>query len=408
MEITQLKRRLLNVFAGLLVLEGIYACSSAPGELIGQESFAVEGESGQPNPCLGDCSPATCPTGLMDCSPVPQVACAIGYKGTGVQIPNVTHTYNLIATTYSVRSNGVTVGHHTGLGLTEQDSGYSGSYGICDWQTGQEDVISYSGPGGPVQPMGQVWNHGRTVDPNANSTVATVSFQTSTFSPPDLLLAVNNCMDIAMTDGFCDTLCGNDAYTLPSAAIVSTDPGPTAPAPFANRMKYTAAGIGWGGSQASILGGILNWPVPVTRVPLYGHNSNNDANAEVQMFHSCGAFEAWLAGNCSMFNDPNLACGTDWAWIDAVLDARINMVCATSCGGLRMSTYPASTAGDQDIAASSASVTGAYSNACCPDGRDVSCTPSSPNANWSMCGGQPCAGNFKEGTWGGCWQVNGM
>jgi len=387
-------------FGGTLILGTILPACGVPDEVAGADIGATQRDttsgtsgsgsgsgSGTSNPCWPntDCTPQC----NVDCG-TPPATCAHGHKMSGWM--QTYKTLTLLATKYAVNGSTcgpVTLGHHTGLAV--QSSSRTTVWNLaCD--TGLTSTMSHETP----SIVNIIFDHGRTYDSNANSPVESFTWDTGTGQPAEYEQALHLCTQY-FTDyeGFCDSVCGNDAYTLPSGTQWT---GPiSGNRKFANRIKY---GGGTGGSNAYWAGAFSSvWQAVFGStnidVPLYGHNSNNDANATFAMFGACRKFKSWLDGNCNALADPNLGCAPNWSQIKSQVNLQVRQVCMSSCGGFQYAngTYvlPAGvTAPDLDIAAPDSNINAAASSR-------------------TVCGAiQPWSGNYLEGPWPNGQFVQGM
>jgi hypothetical protein len=386
MEQSKLQR---HVFAGALVLGSILpACVAAPDDIADEDLGTVEqaettsgsgsgSGSGSANPCWP--TPSCTPSCNRDCG-TPPATCAIGNKNSGWA--KTIKTVQLLATRYEVsvsQCGPFTLGYHTGLGVRNKEATTAWSLS-CD---GGLQTTSFTG--GPYEgPL--TYNHGRTYDPAVNTVVDTFTFDTGTGQPTAYEDAIWSCLGVVQ-DGFCDSVCGNDAYTVPSAAISRTSNTTwlnSLTTPFTGRMKYGNNSTYWGYANATA--NFFKFWGNFIRVPYYGHNSNNDANAVKGMFGACRAFKSWLDGNCNVLADSNRSCGPNWSLIQSQINKQIRSVCKTHCGGLQLKNgayYDVpNAAADSNVAARDSNMSSA----------PVSSSTVCPNI-------QPWSGNFLEGPW---------
>src|SRR5262249_54242955 len=157
-----------------------------------------------------------------------------------------------------------------------------------------------------------------------------LTYETGTGQPVSYSWAIQQCLGW-VKDSFCDTVCGNDAYTAPTAQ--APDPGPSYTRMFSNRFRYDAApDINLGQTPSA------HTYYPILRVPLYGHNSNNDAQAVAAMFAGCKAVKSWLDGHCDVLKSQANGCGADWGAITTQINYQIRRACI-QCNGVRMYNY---------------------------------------------------------------------
>lgn len=380
-------------FTGALVLASIQA-ACVETDLTPEEIGAVEQAVGSGSGTSGSgstCDPAPTSPCVQSCgrscAPIPAPAQGRYPAPKTSGWATTTYTYRLRATKYSVTWAG---GWHTGVGFTASSKTDSERF-WCEDTNGDGVGDTTKSQRATSTPTQEVWdsknhNHGRTVlDDLAHSTVnTTVEFTTGGKQPAAYKEAMLMCIGLAERDGFCDRLCGNDAYTVPNIAKNDNDdPHPTDPMPFTNRMNYgvspTSDPARW-----SHLRDLTVWPIPHYRVPRYGHNSNNDANAQNAMMAQCNGFRVWLDSAYDTLVSPNAQCGTDWGAIGTQLDSRIRAVCNAQCGGVRMFNYPATPTGDTCIAASDSSLSGFNGSSIQPQPDAVKCME---------------AGNYLQGAW---------
>jgi hypothetical protein len=348
-------------------------------------SGSGSGSGSGSNPCLGD---EYCPTACnYHCDKVP-VACSNAKKQSGWA--KTTHTIELLATRYTVDGT-CWMGKHTGIGASRQDTFYSESYSCATGTTTNTST-------GAKSYQAVASNHGRTYDPNSNAVAGTLTYETGAGQPQAYEDAINACLTY-VGDSFCDTQCGNDAYTIPPAGQFG-DPGSSYQQVFSNRFRYAAAGTNWAGTSSScaafLTGSYLlgYFTGDKIRIPLNGHNSNTDANAERAMFGQCADFKSWLDSHCDVLASSAHSCGPDWATIQAEITRRVRSTCGV-CGGFRNYAYTTPSV-DSNRALPDSSLNAASSSKTCAKNPEV-------------CGfGQPYAGTYSEGTWPINWRVDGM
>jgi hypothetical protein len=196
-----------------------------------------------------------------------------------------TQTFDLLLSNYDVEGT-LGNGEHQGMALR-----YRRTFADCR----QEEALAY------------LFNHGRTISTAKPEHTIVIRHKQRELTAGELSTGADLFMEQCMmggaaSDGFCDSMCGNDGYTLPPA-LLDHDRGTlgswndafTAKSAFPgdeNRRKAT-----WWFSDD---------------YPAYGHNSNNDAEAQYDMFGRC-----------------------DWdrAEIPDAYDLAVTRTCELQCGG---------------------------------------------------------------------------
>ncbi len=265
---------------------------------LGSQAQAATGSTGyqaSPNcPCINP--PYDCWTGLQ---------CDEGCIGTGYS--ETVWKWAFAATNYQVNwwlDNLLSIpGRHVGAGIIDE-------YGVRTFdknRTWTNQGYWYTGYWNSYPYRSLIYNtanHGRTINTsgltsgtlyngmaNANY-VSVATFHVSRgWASSQRLQAIDQCLSTAMTDGFCDRMCGNDAYTIP----------PASQAPrtlwsfkaFNQRRVYEPYYPSYW-SQVAINSGVVPWVAPT-----YGHNSNTDAVAEKTMFDKCRGFISQIQSNCN-------------------------------------------------------------------------------------------------------------
>lgn len=364
-------------FAGALALSSIAACVEDPADELGADEQLATSGSGTSgatctNPVYGN------PMYLNQ--PVP-VACETSCIGSGAGFSSV--TWRLVASRYTV-ANTCSMGKHTGVGTTESTRSTS------LWTTSGPVLHTSTTAWTPQALIMQVFNHGRTVDPQAYATSATITLDYSGASSTAIRDAVGTCVGVAMTDGFCDRMCGNDAYTIPPSALVDGEQQVdglwllSAVQPFSNRRTYGDTHLVKGkwytdfGLVACTGAGID----PKQVFPHYGHNSNTDANAQQTMFNYCNTVKTSLQSSCDV-SDAN---------VGMLIKRYVLTTCEDVCGGNRRLFWDASAHLAKDQLVGNKAL------------RDSSLTAAASSAGAS--GPQPTAGSLYDGSWG--YVVNGM
>ncbi len=277
------------------------------------------------------------------------------------------------------------VGWHVGLGVIREQGAiaydeYGGWKNRPQWYNGDQ-LYGY-----PSRSIGAgTANHGRTINTdglrsatvnhemtNASSISAFVFRAPGGANDGPRLGAIEWCVGVAMTDGFCDRNCGNDAYTAPPALHLGPEDGSAWFALFSARAVYS--GDGWAAWDNAKAGSGTYW-IPFA-VPEFGHNSNTDALAEAAMFGRCGQLAAQIQGSCAV---PS---------VGPTIANHVKEVCTSVCGMYRSSssTRPGT---DSNLATVDSGL-----------GKKV--------GSWVFGGGwgQPTAGHYTSGSWG--YQVDGM
>lgn len=366
-------------FAGALALSSIAACVDEPtDEVATDEQLALGSGSGSgsgsacTNPVYGN------PMYLNQ--PLP-VACDTSCIGSGAGYTS--ETWRLVASRYTV-SNTCSLGKHTGVGVT--DSTRTTSL----WTTSGPVLHTATTAWTPQSLVAAVFNHGRTVDPQAYATAGTITLDYGGPNSSAIRDAVNTCVGVAMTDGFCDRMCGNDAYTIPPAALVDDEQlvdGQwllSAVQPFSNRKTYGNAHVVKGKWYADVgMVACMGTGIDPKQVfPHYGHNSNTDANAEQTMFNYCNTVKNTLQSSCDV-SDAN---------VGLLIKRYVLTTCEDVCGGNRRAFWDANAHLGKDQL---------VLNKALPDS-NLTAAPSTAGAT----GGQPEAGSLFDGGWG--YPVNGM
>lgn len=239
-------------------------------------------------------------------------------------------SHELLLSNYKV--DGIGVGQHQGMAIRRTET----------WYDERSGTLCARGAGGAGPIIKQFFNHGRTVSThkyeNALGEIKTPfmvieTFRTSLpgryyqdyggFRPPSWdpegveairqLLSAEQCFD-AIEDGFCDSVCGNDGYSLPDALVLTRPRACDDP----NAMELTPKEAHLDANRpAGAEPACARFPGTVSRLmPRFGHNSNNDANAERAFFLSCST---------ELDEDGNARTRSDW---QALLGPEI---CATHC-----------------------------------------------------------------------------
>ncbi len=379
-------------FAGVMVLSSIQAACVSEDQLTDDDIASAEyrsesgsgyesgSGSGSGNSC--DVPPQPCTPGCgWSCAPinVPAQGQYPAVKTSGYAVN--TWTYTLRATKYSVTWATST---HTGVGFTAKTK--------TDWEHFSCIDTNGDGIGDSTQAESGGWttaddwvsanyNHGRTVLASLNSPNATVTFKTGGKQPKAYQEAMEACIGWARVDGFCDFACGNDAYTVPDGVKNDNDdPLHAEDIPkFSQRKRYEGVVAGSDPARYSHV------PFKHWRVARYGHNSNNDANAQNAMMNSCNSFKGWLDGAYDTLVSPAHQCGPDLATINSQINSRIAGVCAANCGGTRTRYYSTNPTGDRNVALYNSGLAAPNGDSSGVEPGDVACA---------------AAGNYYQGPWG--------
>lgn len=369
-------------FAGVIALSSIQAAcveDADPGDLgAADQAETTSGSSGSGGTCTNPV-----PGHPMYWNQSAGVACDTNCIGSGYAVNSI--TWRLVASRYTVR-NTCSLGKHTGVGLTE--STRSTSYWTTSGPVLHSSTTPWTKP--TLVPEVQVFNHGRTVDPSAYQTAGTVTLDYAGGKSAAIYEAVGACVGLALTDGFCDRMCGNDAYTIPPAALYDGEQALdsqwllSAQQPFSNRATYGNRHLVKGRwfTDAGLVVCDEEGVDPHQVYPRYGHNSNTDANAQRTMFGYCNTIKSELQSTCNV-TDEN---------IGILLRKYVMTTCENVCGGNRRVfwTHDAHLAKDQLVG-----------NKALPDS-SLTAAPSSAGTS----GPQPQAGSLADGPWG--YVVKGM